>query len=295
MEQDPRLTNALDLARRGQRNAAARIFRRLAKAGNAEAAVELGDLIDWGLDPEDPRETAVAWYKIAAEGGSALGALRYGRKLSDDSDTISGEAAEWCRRGLAGLTEQANAGDTESQFNLWFVWDDEQGSAEDNARVLAHLRAAAKSGHLEACFHLGNWYWERPNRTERQRRRAISLWRRAANGGLESAQYTLGVDYATDPNMPINPKESVRFYRMSALNGNAEALHNLGMMSLLGEGIPKDEAAGIAMIIKAAERGIDVAMLCLIHAYTLGEDGLPVDKEEAAYWQSRYDKLHVSE
>lgn len=285
------LAHAIDLERRGQGKAAARIFGRLAEAGNAEAAAYLGNSINWRGDPEIAGVPADAayWYKRAAKGGSFRGALFYALELDDPEDGDIAEAARWYEIARPELEREAEEGNAASLLLLSNMHALGWGVPEDETKGVTLLEKAASLGDLEAMFRLAGHYWHLPDRTEKQRLEAIRLWRHAADHGVIDAQYELGVYYATDVDMPIDAAESLRYYAMAAENGNMEALYNMGAMHLDGEGTPKDEARGTAMIIQAAKLGDIGAMFCLMDGYTHGYHGLPVDPEEAAYWQRLYD------
>lgn len=285
------LAHAIDLERRGQGKAAARIFGRLAEAGNAEAAAYLGNSINWRGDPEIDGVPADAayWYKKAAKGGSFRGALFYALELDDPEDGDLAEATRWYEIARPELEREAEAGNAASLLLLSNMHALGWGVPENEVKGVALLEKAASLGDLEAMFRLAGHYWHLPDRTEKQRLEAIRLWRHAADHGVIDAQYELGVYYATDADMPIDAAESMRYYAMAAENGSLEALYNMGAMHLYGEGTRKDEARGAALIVGTAEWGEQSAQLHLSRAYTRGLHGFPVDPEQAAYWQHRYD------
>lgn len=281
------LAHARDLARRGQAPAAARILLRLAEAGDAEAAADLGRLYDRG---EGVEGDAAAWYAKAAKAGSARSALFHAMELDVGDDRDPAASARWLTVAREGLESAAAAGNAGAASVLSDLYRYGVGVPEDEATGIGILRRAAAGGDLEAMFDLGHWLWDRSERREDERREAIRLWRAAAEGGLIAAQYHLGATYATDHDMHIDYTESLRFYRMAADNGSVEALYNIGTMYLDGEGVVVDEAYGHALIVEAAERGDIGAMHYLAAAYRHGYHGLPVDTAEADYWQRRCDE-----
>ena len=50
-------------------------------------------------------------------------------------------------------------------------------------------------------------------------------------------------------------REAVRWYRLAASQGNAEAQYRLGNMSVSGQGVPKDEVSAYAWWKVAAGQG----------------------------------------
>jgi TPR repeat protein len=287
MSDEKLLAHALDLSRRGHDEAAGRILTRLAEAGDAEAAVHLGELYTIGyLDCDEPQKIAIRWFEQAARGGNPRGALRYALELDDPEEGDPEAAKPWYDAARKGLERAAAAGDGASQYLLSKMYMYGWGVPEDKPRGVNLMEQASLKGDLEAKFYLGHWYWDLPDRTEEQKTNAIRLWREAAEGGLMSAQYMLGALYASEPDMPIDYEASVRFYRMAVENGNLEALYNLGTMYLNGEGVTKDRAYGIALIVCAAEQGEDLAQSFLKDIYHFGTY-VPMDEAEATYWTKR--------
>ena len=64
------------------------------------------------------------------------------------------------------------------------------------------------------------------------------LFRQAAEQGHASAQFNLGLMYATGEGVPEDDAEAVRWYRMAAEQGHAGAQFNLGLMYATGGGRP---------------------------------------------------------
>ncbi len=80
-------------------------------------------------------------------------------------------------------------------------------------------------------------------------------FRAAAEHGDSSAQYGLGVAYATGEGVAQDYVAAVRWFRAAAEQGNAEAQYNLGLMYLEGLGVTQDNAEAYAWIRTAAAQG----------------------------------------
>ncbi len=98
----------------------------------------------------------------------------------------------------------------------------------------------------------------------------------------------MGAHYASEPDMPIDYGESMRYYRMAAEAGHMEALYNIGTMYLDGEGVSVDYQRGWALIHEAASQGDMGAQFELMRGYADGHNDLPIDEAEAAYWREKY-------
>ena len=101
-----------------------------------------------------------------------------------------------------------------------------------------------------------------------------------AEQGDASAQFSLGVMYATGRGVLKDEAEAVRWYRLAAEQGNAAAQFNLGLMYANGEGVLKDEAEAVRWYRLAADQGDAAAQFNLGVMYANGE-GVLKDEAEA--------------
>ena len=69
---------------------------------------------------------------------------------------------------------------------------------------------------------------------------AVKWYRLAAEQGNADAQTNLGVMYDEGTGVPQDDKTAVKWYRLSAEQGNANAQFNLGTMFYNGEGVIQD-------------------------------------------------------
>ncbi len=74
-----------------------------------------------------------------------------------------------------------------------------------------------------------------------------------ARAGNSKAQLAVALNYIWGSNgFPINQRQARVWYKKAALNGNPEAMFNLGTMQLNGEGGKADLKQGIEWLRKAA-------------------------------------------
>ena len=83
----------------------------------------------------------------------------------------------------------------------------------------------------------------------------VKWYRKAAERGVASAQFLLGMSYADGKGVAEDDAEAVRWYRKAAEQGLAEAQFNLGTAYASGEGIAEDDARAVKWYRKAAEQG----------------------------------------
>lgn len=86
--------------------------------------------------------------------------------------------------------------------------------------------------------------------------KAVQLYRLAANGGNEDAQFSLGHAYETGQGgLKKDLKEAARLYELAAQKGNVQAMNSLGDAYQKGKGVKKDPAAAMQYYRKAFEKG----------------------------------------
>jgi hypothetical protein len=69
------------------------------------------------------------------------------------------------------------------------------------------------------------------------------------------AQYGLGNMYRQGLGVTQDDREAIRWYRLSAVQGNADAQFNLGAMYDNGRGVVKDHVRGNMWLNLAADKG----------------------------------------
>ena len=91
---------------------------------------------------------------------------------------------------------------------------------------------------------------------EQNKKEAIDLLRKAADGGHGKAQYSLAVICDKGDGTPQDKQEAVKWYRKAAEQGHAQSQFDLGVMYTNGEGVSKDRAEAVKWLRKAAGQGI---------------------------------------
>ncbi len=134
------------------------------------------------------------------------------------------------------------------------------GGDFDRAASLA--TPLAESGDPAALNLLGLMHHYGQGTTEDDAR-AFELFRRAADGGLAAAQYTLANMYMYGYGIPEGTeepeREAVRLYIDAALGGNADSQYTLGLMLLAGSVVIQDPEEAMVWIQRAAAQGHEAA------------------------------------
>jgi hypothetical protein len=118
-----------------------------------------------------------------------------------------------------------------------------------------------------------------------QGRRTIAWYKRKAEHGSAMAQFQLGKYYELGQETPVDMNEAVRWYDMAAQQGYPDAQYYLGMLTLYGIGVEKNDVLGQSLIKAAAGQGHEQARRALSRiSATPALQHLSI----AAWWLVRY-------
>ena len=261
-------------------------LRLLAEQGDARAQYELGERYEKGRDGlASNYEEALRWFRRAAEQGHAGaqnnigGAYREGHGVAQDYE----EALRWFRRAV----EQGHA---DAQSNIGRMYMNGWGVPQDYREALRWFRLSAEQGSAFGEVNLGVMH-EDGLGVQQNYLEAAGWYRlvaeRGYTGGTEDraiafAQNKLGFLYE-DGRLAYDPAEAVRWFRLAADQGDADAQLNLGYMYEYGRGVRQDPAEAARWYRLAADQGDAVAQTNLGILYEYGR-GVRQDPAEAARW-----------
>ena len=120
--------------------------------------------------------------------------------------------------------------------------------------LLPKLLKRAESGDVGTQCYLGQLYWQ-GKEVPKDCNEALKWFRLAAGQGYAEAQLALSSIYYLGQGVPQDYRESVKWLRLAAEQGNATAQFQLGCAYSLGEGISKDYSQAYALLRLAAARG----------------------------------------
>ena len=158
--------------------------------------------------------------------------------------------------------------------------------AEDNGNqdgAIQLYRRASDLGCSDATVHLAMMLIDR---SDEERKEAISLLERADEAGNPSGTRNLGYCYAVGIGVEKNKEIGARLYIKAAEAGNAKAMCNIGVLYSYGHGVEQDHAKAAEWYRRSAEGGYSRGMTnyacCL-------RDGLGVERDPdlAAEWFTR--------
>ena len=109
----------------------------------------------------------------------------------------------------------------------------------DYAAALREWRPLAKQGNADAQYNLGVMYDEGEG-TNENNKEAVRLYNLSAAQGNANAQNKLGEAYEAGSGVIQDYTEAEKWYRLSAAQGNEESQYRLGVLYTDGRGVTQD-------------------------------------------------------
>jgi TPR repeat protein len=143
------------------------------------------------------------------------------------------------------------------------------------------LIARAEAGDSDAQLRVGAAY-DRGKGAPHDRAIALKWYRMAADAGNAEAQNSVGSMLQEDGKYT----EALSWYEKAAAQGHAEATNSEAYLHDLGLGVPQDRKLGFDLYSRAADLGFAEAMWNLANMYGAGQVG-PANLQMACVWAYR--------
>eukprot|EP00035_Acanthoeca_spectabilis_P038824 m.56543 g.56543 ORF g.56543 m.56543 type:complete len:319 (+) comp9307_c0_seq2:39-995(+) len=171
---------------------------------------------------------------------------------------------------------------------------------KDDREACRLFRLAAEQGSVEAWGHIArladtaiDFFKVGDPVPDHRIKKAVAVWRAAAEKGDAAAQRFLGFCYSIGVGVPKNPAEAVRLYRLSADQGYAQAQCNLGFCYHTSLGVPQDYAEAVRLYRLSADQGYPLAQNNLGKAYYDGQGVIRDYTEAARFYRLSADRGHA--
>lgn len=217
-------------------------------------------------DDEADLQRITALYKQAAGQGYVVGLINYGQAL----DLGLGVAVDH-PAAVDNYRQAAEAGHPLGAYNYAVTLSVGRGIAQDYVGAAKWYRIAVDGGDTSAMLNLAQLY-EDGHGVTRDYAEARALYEAAAALGEPGALTSLG--WLMDRGLggfALDHVTANDYYRRASEAGDSQGTNNLGESLLIGEGIAKDEIAGMALIEQAYDEGNDMAAHKLAGFYARGQ------------------------
>ena len=156
---------------------------------------------------------------------------------------------------LRWCLQSANQGFAPAQNRIGYMYENGIGVPKDYTQAIRWFSNAAEQKLPAAQYNLGYMY-EEGEGVNIDYLRAIDLYRQAAAAGCAAAQNGLGMAYIRGRGVPMNATEAFNLFHLAAEQGNPEAQHNLGSMYLEGKGTTRNYPEALKWFTEAAKQGV---------------------------------------
>jgi TPR repeat protein len=154
----------------------------------------------------------------------------------------------------ADLEAKAKAGDASAQFELGAVYHDGTGEEKDFKKAIEWFTKAANQGDVRAQFNIGVMYYMGES-VKQDFDIARGWFEKAAAKNNARAEFNLGVMYYRGEGVKQDFKKAMEYFTQAALQNFNEAQFNLGVMYAKGEGIEVDMGRAYAWFSVAKDNG----------------------------------------
>lgn len=168
----------------------------------------------------------------------------------------------------------AKLGNAAAQYNLGMAYAcGYYGVTPDKDKALHWLKQSVKGENPSACLQVGLYYYYTV-KTETAYKKAFELFTDAYNLGENEAIINIGLCYLQGNGVKEDKKEAVKCFRTAAEKySSGVAYHNLGICYENGFGVRKDYKKAIEMYGKAVENGEKAGLEGIKNVYLkMGKD-----------------------
>ena len=183
------------------------------------------------------------------------------------------------------LRIKAEKGDAQAQADLGLIYERGDGVEQNWKKAINLYRKAAEQDHQWAQTQLGICYYY-GNGVERDYSEAAKWYRRSADQGQPAGQFNLGLLYYNGQGVDLDEREAVKWFQLSANQGFYAAQNMLAICYEKGDGIEKDLSKALELYRNSAKQGNTPAEENLGLCYEFSK-GTEQDWEQAVYWYRR--------
>ncbi len=172
------------------------------------------------------------------------------------------------KTALKLFKKAAKLGNAAAQYNLGMAYAcGYYGLTADKEKALYWLKKSVKGENPMACLQVGLYYYYTV-KTESAYKKAFELFNSAYNLGEDEAIINIGLCYLQGNGVKEDKKEAVNCFKTAAKTTNSGvAYHNLGICYENGFGVKKDYKKAVEMYGKAVENGEKAGLMGIKNVY----------------------------
>ncbi|MDD7515602.1 hypothetical protein [Ruminococcus flavefaciens] len=253
-----------------------------AMEGAPYAQFKLGTMYLHGVGVERSPQTAITWFKKAADQNYApaqfnLGVCYYAG-IGVQRDRVT--AAMYYRQA-------AGSGDADALNNLAGCFMRGEGTSKDQSKAASYYLKAAEAGHARAQYNYGECCFNGLG-VPQNYREAVKWFQESAIQGDPDGQFSYGWCLRDGLGVFRDNALAKEMFEKASSQRHTEAMKALGYCYANGTGTPRNYATAANIFAKAAASGDTEAAKLLVACYKYGGDYLAVNEAKAHYYADQY-------
>jgi uncharacterized protein len=281
------LRRAVMLAEQGDAKQAFPLLTRAARAGIAEAEYRVGRCYLEGTGVPPNRAGGVRWLERAADQGYVDAQARLATLFVHGLASVANAVPEQGANPSANLFATNDATDPDFDSAIKWARKAAEGGSADGQAVLGYILTSGPE-RLRDVDEADQWYERsaaagcpqgalgyalslaRKAVGEEQQAQVAVYLRRAADAGLPTALYLLGMMTERGLGMKADPGTAVDLFRQAAEKGNRPSQARWGMALMQGQGVAANPLEGESWLRRAALAGDPEAAAVVGDLYAKG-------------------------
>jgi len=159
-------------------------------------------------------------------------------------------------KALDAFYTLAKKGDPKAQFNVGLIYAKGKGVNKDTYQAMEWYKKAAEQGNTAAQYNLAKLIAQRPDNEDPRARKRVKYWyEKAAEVGQKEAINDLALLYLKGEGVKKNELKAFELFKKAAEMGDSAAQINVALMYAWGEGVPNDKIKAYKNLKKALSQG----------------------------------------
>ncbi len=249
-----------------------------AEAGYPRAINMIGLMYRHGNHVKKDEETALLWFKKAAE-------LGYGAGYYNMASYYKNAKKDYVNTAIC-YEKGASLGHAGCQNGIGVAYENGRGVPKDLSKAVYWYQKSADQNYDYGCYNLAYAYhhgWG----IDQDHKKALYYYEKAAEQGHTASQYTAGKAYKWGSKwgtgISIDLEKAVYWLNKAAEKNDDDAIYELGHCYRYGIGVEENLTTSFSYFMKSAEVGRTDAQAHIGICYEQG-DGVAADLDTAKHW-----------
>ena len=150
----------------------------------------------------------------------------------------------------------AKEGDPKAQFNVGLIYANGKGVNKDSYQAMVWYKKAAEQGNTAAQYNLAKLISQRPDKDDPRAQEKVKYWyEKAVEGGQKEAVNDLALLYLKGEGVKKDERKAFELFKKAAKMGDSAAQVNLALMYAWSKGVPNNKIKAYRNLKAALSKG----------------------------------------